>query len=504
LEAASGSTIESLARSIHEQLLDAQCDRTLPLEILTQHLRARAPERSGDATRFGLTYRHIDDAPRTLGGSMAQLIVIEQLAARFGLCLHVEQRTSGLRVWLEASSSYFSLEALRQIGASFTGVLEGRPPPPRLQVAAAARLREAQYAGGTSGERVVLAELWHKLLGSAPTEMSDFFTSGGSSLLAMRLAAAVHKRLGRRLMLNQFLRRPTLDGLVNSIRDDIEHPFAEFSDARADEDRSYAPWCVAIPGSSGRAIDLYRLWSTLSTPDARAIDMLAFDLKTIGIGEQDTFDTKRFFSRFTALTHAYAIANDRRGPITVMGYSLGGLVALDMARTLADLGHTVERIVLLDAYAPQYLRRTPAWLLGKLNARVRTLGKPATPRRPQKIEHDSEDAQAVQISRATWRLIHHELGRWRPSTLLTHTTLVRSSSAGMSFRPVRNAATNGLGPWLRGPLDVRVLDVEHLAMLTADADRVAEALRSVLTQPRSAQPRESRESQPSPTANRRA
>src|SRR5690606_24255842 len=101
-----------------------------------------------------------------------------------------------------------------------------------------------------------------------------------------------------------------------------------------------------------------------------AADMLAFDLATIAVGEETSFCVDKLFARFIALTHSYAIANNRRGPLTLLGYSLGGLVALDMAQKLAELGHTIDRVVLLDAYAPEYLSRTPAWYLGKLNARV--------------------------------------------------------------------------------------------------------------------------------------
>ncbi len=496
---ADGLDLPATASAVHLQMLDAQEDRTLPLESLIDAVRKATPARADDATRFGLTYRHIDDAPRSLGEATATPIDIEQPAARFGLCLHVERRSTGLRVLLEASREHFTPQALDTFSSRFTDLLLDRD---------ALRDEMANRISGTTNgtiaptasahERHELAQLWHELLGVEPHNDSDFFHDGGTSLLAMRLAAAVHKRLGRRLMLNQFLRSPTLDGLACNIRDDAEHPFAEFSIAVASESPTNEPWCVGIPGSAGRAIDLYRLWLEVGAPDAPAMDMLAFDLATIAVGEASTFDADRFFSRFTALTHAYAMTHNRSGPLTLVGYSLGGLVALDMARQLGELGHTIERVVLLDAYAPPYLSRTPSWYVGKLNARLRRLGAPARAKPAARIEHEGDDAHAAEASRATWRSIHQKLASWQPAAIHTQVVLVRSGPAWKHIRPAIHSATNGLGPALRGPVDIRVLDVEHLAMLTTGAGRVAAQVRDVLTIRPVAPTPAARESLPSP------
>ncbi|MEQ9094862.1 MAG: amino acid adenylation domain-containing protein [Phycisphaerales bacterium] len=478
LECTAGS-LEEAAGHLHRQMLDAQEDRTLPLEALIDRVRQTAPDRAGDATRFGLTYRYIDDRPRPMGASMATPVEIPQPAARFGLCLHVERRTNELRLWLEASADSFTDDQLVEVGRQIMDLmLRGSASPARS--ARIERFQAEEDHTASLAERSVLAELWTEFLGSEPRPERDFFQDGGTSLLAMRLAGAIHKRLGRRLMLNQFLRRPTLDGLAASIRDDAEHPYAEFSVAGPDDDHSEAAWFIGIPGSAGRAIDLYRLWHELGKGDAPAPDMLAFDLATIATGESDTFDPARFFSRFTALTHAYAMAGHRNGPITVLGYSLGGLVAIDMAHRLVELGHDVRRVVLLDAYASPYLSRTLWWFLAKANARIRAIGRPGNTYTLAPRSHESGDAHAAEASRATWRGIHRTLADWTPPTLCTETVLVRSRPAWRHVRPVWHAATNGLGPALRGPVDVRVTDVEHLAMLTTGADRIAEEIRDVL------------------------
>ena len=494
-----GDDLRSAAQAVQQQMLEAQGNATLPLEALIERVRGVDPRRAEDATRFGLTYRIIDDGPTSLGQSTATPIDVDVPAARFGLCLHVERRTTGLRVWIESSRSHGSIETSRAIGRRFIDVVLGRSSgveadphveTTRNEPIAAPRISE--------NERSELANAWHALLGSPPEPESDFFMQGGTSLVAMRLAAAVHKQTGRRLMLNQFLRRPTFMGLIESIRDDVEHPYAEYTSPDFDRD---APWCVAVPGSAGRAIDYHRFWLELSNPQRRAMDMLAFDLATIATNEEQRFVPGRFFARFTALTHAHAMSRDLHGPVTLVGYSLGGLVAMDMAAKLRDLGHAIDRVVLLDAYAPAYLSRTPAWYLGKLHARLRRLGSASAETRTRPTTHESGDAHAAEARRQAWVDIHRTLARWSPPTLDVPVTLVRSAPAWKHVRPVWHAATNGLGRTLGKHLEVRVLDVEHLAMLTTGADAVAEAIGDLLTIPTGEATRPSRESRRSPISS---
>lgn len=484
---AAGDELPQIASHVHAQLLDAQGNATLPLEALIERVRSTAPSRADDATRFGMTYRIMDDRPRALGSSEATPVDIDLDAARFGLCLHVERRTSGLRVWIEASRDHFSQSQLEAIGVQFAAGVRGEGLDKiESRHSEPVACQSPDSSGVSHTELNEMGDLWRELLGRSPEPSSDFFSCGGTSLMAMRLAAAVHRRLGRRLMLNQFLRAPTFAELVRSIRDDVEQPFAEFSTrTRSDTNDS---WCVAIPGSAGRAIDLHRLWKLLGASGRIPMDTLAFDLATIATGEETTFDQRRFFARFTALTHAHAMSNDRRGPITLLGYSLGGLVVMDMVGKLIELGHTIERVVLLDAYSPAYLSRTPAWYLAKVNARIRRLGHSVD--RPQDVERspDQDEAHAAEASRSTWQAIHGTLARWKPPAIDVPVVLVRSAPAWNHVRPLRHAETNGLGPLLRGSVDIRVLDIEHLALLTDGAEEVARATADVLTQPTSPTP----------------
>jgi non-ribosomal peptide synthetase component F len=64
-----------------------------------------------------------------------------------------------------------------------------------------------------------LAALWEELLGRRPTALDDdFFTLGGSSLLAVRLLAPLRERWGDGLPLSELFVRPDLAGMAAAIR----------------------------------------------------------------------------------------------------------------------------------------------------------------------------------------------------------------------------------------------------------------------------------------------
>ncbi|GIW73767.1 MAG: hypothetical protein KatS3mg103_0289 [Phycisphaerales bacterium] len=453
-------------------------------------------------------------------------------AARFALCLHAERRSAGLRLWLEAGQSIDQPTALA-LGKALVALLVGQPDlrpaeAPKADKHARPTPDDAQPTAAVDApglasppsvrnqEAQALAEIWHELLGVWPGPESDFFVQGGSSLMAMRLASAIHGRLGRRLLLNQFLRRPTYGALLACIRDDPEQPFAELG-TRSDGDPS-APWAIAIPRLGGPGHRLPTACGVAWGPDA--LDVMAFDLATIADDEAGPFDPARFLGRFAALSHAQALRLGRTGPVTLVGYSLGGLGGVGTwPNRLRELGHAVGHVVLLDAYAPAYLTRTPLWLLAKLNAQARrAISRPAdgpgvsglagqgpspageasaAPRRAAA----GHDAHAKEAARARWRRIHAALARWSWPRLQAPATLVRSTLAADSVRPVRHASTNGLAPWLAGPCTVRPVPVAHLEMLTAGAERLAETVADLLTVPghRTAPPHAGRSS---PSADR--
>ncbi|MEW5926736.1 MAG: amino acid adenylation domain-containing protein [Gemmatimonadota bacterium] len=188
-----------------------------------------------------------------------------------------------------------------------------------------------------------LARLWEELLGVQPVgARDDFFALGGHSLLALRLVGAVERLTGRRVPLATLLAGPTVERLARELRDGTPLPAPGplvpiqpaggerplfFVHAAGGNVASYA----ALARRLGPGQPLYGLQSRGlegDEPPHAGIPEMAADY----------------------LAHVRGV--QPAGPYRLGGWSMGGLVAFEMARRLEAGGEEVELLALVDSRAP--------------------------------------------------------------------------------------------------------------------------------------------------------
>jgi thioesterase domain-containing protein/acyl carrier protein len=201
-----------------------------------------------------------------------------------------------------------------------------------------------------------VAALWADLLAMSVTDVnSDFFDMGGHSLLAARLIADIQRAFGVALSLPTFLDHGrTVAELAELL--DAESP------ARTDELTSGPPLHFIFAGlSSAMSLRFF----TAQWGAAQPVHAL--------IPEQPC---GRFDRSVTIEQHASQVLSTIRnrqpdGPLALVGYSIGGLVAYEVARQAVDAGQQVEWLGILDLEAPsmeQLMRAqlTLRWRLRRL------------------------------------------------------------------------------------------------------------------------------------------
>ncbi|WP_375482286.1 amino acid adenylation domain-containing protein [uncultured Mycobacterium sp.] len=201
-----------------------------------------------------------------------------------------------------------------------------------------------------------VAALWADLLGMPVTDVnSDFFDMGGHSLLAARLISDVQRTFGVALSPTSFANNHTTIAKVAELLD-TESP------GRTDEVPSALPLHFIFPGVSS-SMSLRRFSAQWGA--AQPVHAL--------IPEQPG---GRFDLSSTIEHHAsqalLAIRNRQPdGPLALVGYSFGGLVAYEVARQAVDAGQQVEWLGILDALAPpmvelQWTQLTLRWRLRRI------------------------------------------------------------------------------------------------------------------------------------------
>jgi len=255
-----------------------------------------------------------------------------------------------------------------------------------------------------------LAALWREVLGVADARASDnFFESGGYSLLALRLYGRIEQEFGVRLPLPTLFQAPTLEALGEVLTREVlsravqprrtsPKPISTLVPLRASGSK---PPLFCIHPDHGLVL-FYQALANRLPPDQPI-----YGLQAVGVdGEEAPL------SSLEAMAARY-IKDIRRfqphGPYHLAGYSLGGVLAAEMARQLHADGESAGLLALFDAYAPvayqQNLIDKPR--LHRLAGHLQLL-KNGTPKAAlQSLSEKARDA--VQGKKADWQKAAAEL-----------------------------------------------------------------------------------------------
>ena len=193
-----------------------------------------------------------------------------------------------------------------------------------------------------------LVGIWEELLNVQPVGITDdFFDLGGHSLLAVRLTAWIEERFGRKLPLSSLFLGATVEDLAATLRRGSN----EFDAAR-----SWSPLVPIRPAGSGRPF----FWVHPIGGNVLCYQELArhlgpehpcYGLQAAGLEGESTPETDL---KAIAARYLQAVRNIQpEGPYHLGGWSLGGVIAFEMARQLQLEGHEVAPPILIDSRVPR-------------------------------------------------------------------------------------------------------------------------------------------------------
>jgi amino acid adenylation domain-containing protein len=188
-----------------------------------------------------------------------------------------------------------------------------------------------------------LSSLWEEVLGVRPIGVTDnFFELGGHSLAAVRLFALIEKRLGRKVPLATVFRGATVEQLANILRQHAE--VAPHSSL------------VAIqPGGKRRPLFLIHPAGGHVFPYVHLANRLGSNQPCYGLQARGLEEGQEPHKRIEEMAAFYIDAVrtvQAKGPYLLGGWSMGGVVAFEMAQQLHALGENTALLALLDTRIP--------------------------------------------------------------------------------------------------------------------------------------------------------
>ncbi|WP_312163852.1 non-ribosomal peptide synthetase/type I polyketide synthase [Phenylobacterium sp.] len=338
---------------------------------------------------------------------------------------------------------------------------------------------------------VRLAEIWSGILGAEVTSASaNFFELGGHSLLAVRLFDRIRSEFGHDLPISTLFRNQTLRQLAALL--ETSSPEAVEVDPNADWDTS----TVIHPGSAPDARPLFiaggvggNVNNLIELGTQLGLHRAVVGFQTRGVLGHTPYET---IEEMAAANIRYMRRHQPEGPYLLAGYSGGAFTAFEMTRQLEAAGEAVERLFVLDTYAPGFAKEfRPVVKLGmgeRLLDEFRLLRSEGLPlfvqrrakavrskimrgRRLRFLENSSLSHSRYQVMREIWMAAARKyeggaigapvtLFRTRPQRLRERRTLELDPTLG--WGTVSNPSTVET-PWVDG---------DHMGMLRDQNARV--------------------------------
>lgn len=194
-------------------------------------------------------------------------------------------------------------------------------------------------SSNSSPQTETLSGIWQRVLGRTPlTPADNFFDLGGNLPLACKLFDEITRVLGPELPPTILYDVPTLGALA----DLLGRPSVPYLPPLVTLKPGTGTPIFIFHGLGSSILEFYKLIKQVRT--TRPI----YGLQAQGSDGADTPATRiRDMARFRLRSIRSVQAH---GPYTLVGYSLGGVIALEIARRLAASGEEIDLLVMIDSY----------------------------------------------------------------------------------------------------------------------------------------------------------
>ena len=343
-----------LLQRLKQTVLEAFENQDVPFERIVEEIKPKRRRDCHPVFQVNVIYQRDFVKPAHFAGIDLTAIPSQAAGSIYDLNFFLVERADGWRASVEFNTDLYldstALDLLKRFELMLKGVVEdaGRPIsrfPLTVKTQSALNSSTQTHAAPANGTETELKRIWEDVLGASNLSVNaDFFDAGGHSLLAVTLLSRIEKEFGKQLRLAALVEAPTIRQMAAAIDDDRD-------DARTA--------CITPLRVEGSNPPLYLVHGVGGTVVGLGLLVrhLGHDQPVYALQSPPLDGTRPLLDRIETMAAQYIqeiTSVQPHGPYHLLGYSLGGLIAFEMAQQLDARGEKVDFLGMLDTYQLGY------------------------------------------------------------------------------------------------------------------------------------------------------
>lgn len=316
-----------------------------------------------------------------------------------------------------------------------------------------------------------LSQIWSEVLNLPTVGVRDnFFDLGGHSLLAVRLMARIERQFGIHLPLTTLFTEPTIESQGNLLNSQSDIRFDSPLVPIQTSGELPPLFCVHPVGGN---VLCYAQFARHLGPNQPL-----YGLQSVGLsGAQEPLT----HIEEMAATYIEALQEIQpNGPYYLAGWSMGGVVAIEMAQQLQASGQEVALVALIDSYAPSAMSEREADEVSLANSLAADLGGlfgtelPLTQLDLEQLQPEEQLQQILTVAKRL-NLLPPEVGLEQMGCLFDVFKANRIAIANYQLQPYSGRVAlfcadaseddRGWSSWAAGELETYTIPGNHYSMM---------------------------------------
>lgn len=357
-------TFRQLLQQVRQVALDAYAHQHLPFDQLVEALKPPRSLAYAPLVQVLFDVQEDNTTDWQLDGLRVKSLPFSQQRAKFDLHVSFLETPAGLKGIINYRTDLFRPATVAQMATDLVGLMTDLLAHPDQPLST---YQEAAVSAAVSNDTAVdappeayaddppglmletpheatlalLRSVWCWLLDLPAIDLDDdFFDLGGHSLLAFQMTAELHQQTDFLIPVASVFANPTLRKLTSYLHE-TQPELVWHSLVAVNESGSRPPLFLVHP-LSGDIEYVYQLAARL------AREQPVYGLRSVGLnGVADPMTSIGDMANYYL---QLIMERQPDGPYALGGYSLGGVIAFEMARQLRQRGKTVQLLALIDAY----------------------------------------------------------------------------------------------------------------------------------------------------------